>query len=180
MISVKLCVVVVNFWTWPINTSDLDFKVTAVSDSWNWKVEFLLWSSVNLAQLVQLLNILTRSCSAIVDIVVYSVEITDMRLNMTKALIWDFCPGHCLNQALQTLHVFNYLLNSTCSGQFWWHWLYFSRGFTEPQLDWHMLVFTGKRSPCTGKKIKPPVPCTGWKWALCVTCWRYCVPWVQK
>ena len=61
------------------------------------------------------------------------------------------CP---LSQALQTLHVFNYLLDSTCSGQFWWHWLYFSRGFTEPLLDWHMLVFTGKRSPCTGKKKK--------------------------
>ena len=70
---------------------------------------------MNLARLVQLLNISTRSCSAIVDIVVYSVEITDMCLNLTKALIWDFFPGHCLSQALQTLHVFNYLLNSNCS-----------------------------------------------------------------
>ena len=55
------------------------------------------------------------------------------------------------------------------------------RGFpwlSEPLLDWHTLVFTGKCFACTGKNVTGTK--YGLNWALFVTCWRYSVSWVQK
>ena len=56
-----------------------------------------------------------------------------------------------------------------------------TRASTRPA---YMSVFTSKGFPCSFffvlVKKQSPVPCTGWKLVLCVTCWRHCVPWVQK
>ena len=101
-------------WPWPY------IKVTAVSNSFNWKFCALTWLSWNFVGLLSTSNRSWIYCIFWFSHT-YSREINDVLPDLTK-LKWCLFHWHCLREVFQTLHDYNIACRSTNSHQVCWSW----------------------------------------------------------